>query len=97
MFQVVTFLGLCLCCTHLSDITLGIACNIMHTFFNFKGKPYAFIFTDKKLNSDTVIRLAYAHYISAFVLLYVGILHALIMHYDWKSDYNFDAVKNELV
>ena len=33
IFQVVTFLGLVLCCTHLSDITLSIACNIMHTFF----------------------------------------------------------------
>jgi quinol-cytochrome oxidoreductase complex cytochrome b subunit len=97
IFQVVTFLGLSLCCTHLSDITLAIACNIMHTFFAFKGKPYAFIFTDKKLNSDTIIRIAYAHYLSAFALLYIGIIHAVCMHYDWKSDYNFDGNKNELI
>jgi len=97
LFQVVTFLGLILCCTHLSDITLQIAVNIMHTFFNFKGEPYAFIFTDKKLNSDTVIRLAYAHYLSAFALIYLGVLHAIGMHFDWKSDYNFDGNKNELI
>lgn len=82
LFQVVTFLGLSLCCTHLSDITLAIACNIMHTFFNFKGEPYAFFFTDKKLNSDTIIRIAYAHYLSAFALIYVGIIHAICMHFD---------------
>ena len=39
-FQVVVFFGLVLCCTHLSDITLTIAANIMHTFFFFYGKFY---------------------------------------------------------
>lgn len=96
LFQVVTFFGLSLCCTHLSDITLAIACNIMHTFFMFYGEPYSFIFTDKKLNSDTLVRLAYAHYLTAFLLLYIGILHAITMHYDWKTDYNFDGLKVEL-
>jgi hypothetical protein len=33
IFQVVVFFGLALCCTHLSEITLTIAANIMHTFF----------------------------------------------------------------
>jgi quinol-cytochrome oxidoreductase complex cytochrome b subunit len=33
IFQVVVFMGLVLCCTHLSEITLTIAANIMHTFF----------------------------------------------------------------
>jgi len=36
IFQVVVFLGLVLCCTHLSDITLTIAANILHTFFYLK-------------------------------------------------------------
>lgn len=40
IFQVVVFLGLILCCTHLSEITLTIAANIFHTFFLFKGKFY---------------------------------------------------------
>jgi len=54
----------------------------MHTFFFFKGEPYAFFFTDKKLNSDTIIRIAYAHYLSAFALIYIGVLHAISMHFD---------------
>lgn len=97
VFQVVTFLGLVLCCTHLSDITLSIACNIMHTFFNFIGQPYAWFFTDKKLCSDTIVRLAYAHYVSAFLLFYLGLSHSVCMHYDWKSDENFDSIQIELI
>jgi len=97
IFQVVTFLGLVLCCTHLSDVTLSIACNILHTFSNFIGKTYSWFFTDKHLNSDTIIRLAYAHYLSAFALLYVGIIHAMAMHYDWKSDFIFEGSKIEII
>lgn len=97
LFQVVTFLGLVLCCTHLSDITLSIACNIMHTFFFFKGKAYWWLFTDKTLNSDTLVRLAYAHYLSAFYLFFLGFLHAVDMHYDWKFDFNFDGIDTELL
>ncbi len=40
IFQVVVFLGLVLCCTHLSEITLTIAANIFHTFFMFYGKLF---------------------------------------------------------
>ena len=43
IFQVVVFLGLVLCCTHLSEITLTIAANIFHTFFMFYGKFYWWI------------------------------------------------------
>lgn len=82
MFQVVVFLGLVLCCTHLSEITLTIAANIMHTFFGFYGKPYWWIFTDRQLNTDTLIRLAYAHYLSAFYLTFIAALHSFDMHYD---------------
>ena len=97
IFHVVVFFGLVLCCTHLSDITLSIACNIFHTFFMFLGKPYAFIFPGKKLNTDTIIRLAYLHYITAFYLIYLGVIHAVDMHYDWSQDYNWDALQNEVV
>ena len=97
IFQVVTFLGLVLCCTHLSDITLSIACNIMHTFFFFKGKIYWWLFTDKTLNSDTLVRLAYAHYLAAFYLFFLGFLHAVDMHYDWKFDFNFDGLDTDLL
>jgi len=40
IFTVAVFFGLVLCCTHLSDITLTIAVNAIHTLTAFKGKPY---------------------------------------------------------
>jgi hypothetical protein len=35
IIQLVVFLGLVLCCTHLSEITLTIAANALHTVFFF--------------------------------------------------------------
>lgn len=97
ILHVVTFLGLVLCCTHLSEITLLIAVNIMNTFFLNIGKFYWWLFTDKQLNSDTLIRLAYAHYISAFFLFYLGVIHSFDMHYDWKNEVFFDGLESELL
>ena len=96
IFQVVVFFGLVLCCTHLSEITLTIAANILHTFFAFKGKFYWWVFTDKQLNSDTFIRLAYGHYVIAFFLSYLGLIHGVDMHYDWKNEFSFDGIDSEL-
>lgn len=95
IFQVVVFFGLVLCCSHLSEITLTIAANIMHTFFLFYGKFYWWVFTNKQLNSDTMIRMAYAHYCSAFFMAYLGLLHAIDMHYDWKNEAVSDGLDNE--
>lgn len=97
IFQVVVFLGLVLCCTHLSEITLTIAANIFHTFFMFYGKFYWWLFTDKQLNSDTMVRLAYAHYLSAFLLTYISLLHAIDMHFDWKTETVYDGIETEMV
>ncbi len=97
VLQVVVFLGLVLCCTHLSEITLTIAANIFHTFFMFKGKFYWWFFTDKQLNTDTFIRLAYAHYVSAFYLLFLGLLHGIDIHFDWKNDSFHNSVELELL
>lgn len=96
ILQVVTFFGLVLCCTHLSEITLTIAANIMHTFFLFHGKVYWWIFTDKNLNTDTLIRLAYGHYVSAFYMAYLGLLHGIDMHYDWKNESTYDGLDTEM-
>lgn len=96
ILQVVTFFGLVLCCTHLSEITLTIAANIMHTFFLFHGKFYWWIFTDKNLNSDTIVRLAYGHYVSAFYMAYLGVLHGIDMHYDWKNESSYDGLEPEM-
>ena len=97
VFQVVVFAGLVLCCTHLSEITLTIAANIMHTFFMFFGKFYWWIFTDKQLNTDTIIRLAYAHYVSAFYLFYISLIHGVDLHYDWKNESSTDGLHGELI
>lgn len=96
IFQVVVFFGLVLCCTHLSEITLTIAANILHTFFAFKGKFYWWFFTDKQLNTDTFIRLAYGHYVTAFFLSYLGLIHGIDMHYDWKNEFSYDGIDFEL-
>jgi hypothetical protein len=97
VFQVVVFCGLVLCCTHLSEITLTIAANILHTFFFFYGKFYWWVFTDKSLNSDTIIRLAYAHYLSAFYLFYIALLHGIDIHYDWKNETSYDGLEAEMI
>lgn len=93
----VVFFGLSLCCTHLSEITLTIAANIFHTFFGFYGKPYWWIFTDQQLNSDTMVRLAYGHYVSAFYMFYLGVLHSFDMHYDWKTENAYDSIDYDMV
>ena len=94
--QFVIFSGLTLCCTHLSDITLTIATNAFHSFCLFVGKLYWLIFPDQTLNSDTVTRLAYLHYITAFLLAYYGVYHGVDMHYDWKADESHEFIKFEL-
>ena len=94
---VVVFFGLVLCCTHLSEITLVIAVNAFKTFFLFIGKAYAWLFTDCSLSTDTLIRLAYLHYVVAFLLFLLGLCHGIDMHYDWKSDSMFDGIKQEVV
>ena len=65
-------------------------------FFFFTGKVYWWIFTDKKLNCDTLVRLAYAHYLLAFYLFVLSLTHGIDMHYDWKADFTSDAINQEL-
>ena len=97
IIQLVVFLGLVLCCTHLSEITLTIAANALHTVFFFKGKAYWWLFTDRFLNTDTLIRLAYLHYVAAFFLAFLGVIHGTDMHYDWKDEDTFDNLNHEMV
>lgn len=96
IFFVTTLFGLILCCTHLSEITLTIAANFITTFCSL-GQMYWWIFTDKYLNTDTIVRLAYGHYVIAFYLVFLSLIHALDMHYDWKHDINLDGLDNELL
>lgn len=96
VIQATVFFGLVLCCTHLSEITLTIGANIIHTIFFFYGKVYWWVLTDKQLNTDTLIRLAYLHYILAFFTFYLAYLHSLDMHYDWKTEFGFDSIAQEI-
>ena len=96
IIQVTIFAGLVLCTTHLSEITLVIAANAMHTFFIFIGKPYWWFFTDKLLNTDTMIRMMYLHYVIAFFLFFLGLMHGVDMHYDWKSKNFFNGIKQQV-
>lgn len=96
IIQLTVFLGLVLCCTHLSDVTLTIAKNAFRTFFLFIGKVEWLVLTDGMLNSDTVIRLAYAHYVVAFFLAFLGLSHGIDMHYDWQANAAYDGLKQEL-
>ena len=96
ILQLTIFAGLVLCTSHLSEITLTIAANALHTFFLFNGKPYWWVFTDKMLNTDTIIRLMYLHYCIAFYLFFLGLMHGIDMHYDWKSKSFFNGIKQQL-
>lgn len=96
LLQVVVFTGLVLCCTHLSDITLVIASNIVHTFCLFKGKLYWLLFTDQSLNTDTITRMGYAHFCLGLLIGFLAIYHGVDMHYDWKSTVDFTGIEQEL-
>ncbi len=96
IIQLTVFLGLVLCCTHLSDVTLTIARNAFRSFCLFIGKLEWLVFTDGLLNTDTVIRLAYAHYVVAFWLAFLGLSHGIDMHYDWQPNSALDGIKPEL-
>ena len=96
LLQVVVFTGLVLCCTHLSDITLVIASNILHTFCLFTGKVYWLLFTDQSLNTDTITRLGYIHFALGIFIGGLSIYHGIDMHYDWKSGADIIGIEQEL-
>jgi hypothetical protein len=52
--------------------------------------------TDRLLNDDTLIRVAYLHYFLGFVLLYYGMYHGMDMHYDWKNEFELSGINDEL-
>lgn len=82
----VIFFGLVLCCTHLSDITLKIAANIMQTVFFKYGKLSYLLFTNHTINTDTLIRMMYLHYILAICMWGVIVIHLLDMHYGYRNN-----------
>lgn len=94
--QFVIFTGLTLSCTHLSEVTLTIAINAFNSFCLFIGRISWLIAPFNDLNIDTVARLAYMHYLFAFILAFFGVYHGLDMHYNWKTEEVFDGISQEL-
>lgn len=88
----VIFTGLVLCCSHLSDITLKIATNIVNTLTNKVGSACYFIFTDESLNTDTILRITYLHYILPFLVLLLSYDHLVDMHFNHR-DYVFTPLR----
>lgn len=85
-FHYVVGLGICLGCSHLSDLTFTIAANIYWSLFNNLYKTYYIIFTNKHLNVDQLTRLMILHYFSPWYYLYLIQLHVLFCHESWDSD-----------
>lgn len=88
----IIFFGLVLCCTHLSDITLKIAANIMQTIFFKYGKLSYLLFTNHTINTDTLIRMMYLHYILAIGIWGVIVLHLIDMHYGYRNNVFFKFI-----
>ena len=78
-----------MCCTHLSDITLKIAANIVQTLFFKYGKVSYLLFTNHTINTDTLIRMMYLHYVLALVMWGVIVLHLVDMHYGYRNNVFF--------
>ena len=87
----IIFTGLVLCCTHLSEVTLKIAVNVIHTLVNRFGDFTRWIFPGDSLNSDTLIRIMYLHYVIPFILIVLAINHMVDMHPLQRSKNKFDT------
>ena len=92
----VIFFGLVLCCTHLSDITLKIAANIVQTIFFKYGQVSYWIFTNHTINTDSLIRVMYLHYILPMVLWVFIVIHLVDMHYGYKNSFFFKNIHQSL-
>ena len=92
MIHVIIFTGLVLCCSHLSDITLKIATNVVNTLTANIGSLGYFVYTDETLNTDTIVRIAYLHYILPFLLLYLSYDHLIDMHFSYR-DYSYKPLR----
>jgi hypothetical protein len=85
-FHYIVGLGICLSASHLSDLTLTIAANVYWSLLNNTHETYYFIFTNKHLNIDELLRLSLLHYLSPWYFYYLVQLHTLYCHENWDSD-----------
>ena len=94
-FHFVVGLGICLSASHLSDLTLTIGANIFWSLVNNIHKTYYFIFTNKHLNIDTLIRLMLLHYFTPWYYLYLVKLHIMFCHEGWDSDSDINTYEDK--
>lgn len=95
-YHYIVFLGICLSATHLSDLTLTIAANIYWSLFNNTHKTYYWIFTNKHLNSDELMRLMMLHYITPWYYLYLVKLHIFFCHEGWDAKAAKNVFENKI-
>ena len=94
-FHFVVGLGICLSASHLSDLTLTIGANIFWSLVNNIHKTYYFIFTNKHLNIDTLVRLMLLHYFTPWYYLYLVKLHIMFCHEGWDSDSDINTYEDK--
>lgn len=95
-YHYIVFLGICLSATHLSDLTLTIAANIYWSLTNNTHKTFYFIFTNKHLNSDELMRLALFHYVTPWYYIYLVKIHILFCHEGWDSRSSKNVFENKI-
>jgi len=86
MIPLHSILRITLSSNHLSDLTLTIAANIYWSMVDNIHKSYYFIFTNKHLNVDELVRLMVLHYITPWYYLYLIKVHVMFCHEGWDSD-----------
>lgn len=96
-FHYIVGLGICLSASHLSDLTLTIAANIYWSLLNNTHDTYYFIFTNKHLNTDELMRLMVLHYISPWYFYYLVQIHTLYCHESWDSDSDKNVYEDKTV
>lgn len=85
-FHYIVGLGICLSASHLSDLTLTIAANVYWSLVNNIHKSYYFVFTNRHLNVDELMRLMVLHYFTPWYYLYLVKTHIMFCHEGWDSD-----------
>lgn len=94
-FHYVVALGICLSASHLSDLTLTIAANIVWSLMDNAFKTYYLVFTNKHLNTDQLLRLMLFHYFTPWYYLYLIQLHVLFCHESWDADSGENTIEDK--
>lgn len=96
LIQVVLFFGLSLTTSHLSEITVMITVNAFDLLCWPFREVLAIILPSEFLDTDMLLRLSWAHYISPFFVLMLAYAHIDDLHYDWKDDNEWKGVSFQI-